>query len=118
MAPGDEFARRQRSLCGRDTMRKLRLLVCGVVVVGLAACQEPLVVDNQNQADKDRTLATAADLETFIGSTYAVAHQGTFGGNDGLHTELMVMVTDFLSALANVAMGRRGAIPCTPIVNT
>src|SRR5439155_2280301 len=67
-------------------MRKLRLLGCGVVVAGLAACREPLVVDNQNQADKDRTLATAADLETFIGSTYAVAHQGTFGGNDGLQT--------------------------------
>jgi len=99
-------------------MRKLRLLVCGVVAAGLAACQEPLVVDNQNQADKDRTLATAADLETFIGSTYAVAHQGTLGGNDGLQTQLMVMAFENVSALANFGMGPRGAIPRTPIDNT
>src|SRR5439155_67086 len=108
----------KRSLWGRDTMRKLRLLVCGVVVANLAACREPLVVDNQNQADKDRTLATAADLETFIGSTYAVAHQGTFGGNDGLQTQLMVMAFENVSALANFGMGPRGAIPRTPIDNT
>ncbi|PYP29300.1 MAG: hypothetical protein DMD55_01950, partial [Gemmatimonadetes bacterium] len=88
------------------------------MVANLAACREPLVVDNQNQADKDRTLATAADLETFIGSTYAVAHQGTFGGNDGLQTQLMVMAFENVSALANFGMGPRGAIPRTPIDNT
>src|SRR5947208_15346083 len=99
-------------------MRKLRLLVCGVVVANLAACREPLVVDNQNQADKDRTLATAADLETFIGSTYAVAHQGTFGGHDGLQTQLMVVAFEYVSALANFGMGPPGAIPATPLYQT
>ena len=60
-------------------MSKFRFALCCVIVAGLAACQEPLVVDNKNNADIDRALATPADLENFISATYLTAHQGTLG---------------------------------------
>ncbi|PYO43427.1 MAG: hypothetical protein DMD29_02315 [Gemmatimonadetes bacterium] len=100
-------------------MRKSFAVLCGVLLAGLAACQQPLDVNNQNQSDVDRTLATPADLETFIGTTYVVAHQATLGGsNDGLQTQLQVMGFENVSGLANFAMGPRGAIPRPPITNT
>ena len=101
------------------TMRKLFAVLCGVLLAGLAACKEPLDVNNENASDVDRTLATPADLEVFIGTTYLIAHQATLGGsNDGLQTQLQVMGFENVSGLANFAMGPRGAIPRPPITNT
>src|SRR5207247_772620 len=60
-----------------------------------------------------------ADVETFIGSTYAQIQNATLGGsNDDLQTQLQVMGMENTSALANFAMGPRGAVPRRPIDNT
>ena len=100
-------------------MRKQSFALCGALLAGLAACSNPLDVTNQNQANTGQTLATPADLETFIGNTYVVAHQGTIGGsNDDLQTQMQTMGFENVSGLANFAMGPRGAIPRPAITNT
>ena len=100
-------------------MRTLSFALCGALLAGLAACSDPLDVTNQNQANTGQTLATPADLETFIGNTYVVAHQGTIGGsNDDLQTQMQTMGFENVSGLANFAMGPRGAIPRPAITNT
>src|SRR5438046_8078599 len=100
-------------------MRTLSVALCGALLVGLVACSDPLDVTNSNQANTGQTLATPADLETFIGNTYVVAHQGTIGGsNDDLQTQMQTMGFENVSGLANFAMGPRGAIPRPPITNT
>jgi hypothetical protein len=99
-------------------MRKPSAALCGALLAGLVACSQPLTVDNTNNPDIGRSLATPADLENFIGTTYVTAHQGTLGGsNDGLQTQMFVMGLENVSGLANFAMGPRGAVPRGPIDN-
>jgi len=83
------------------------------------ACKDALVVEDQNDPDRNRALGRPADVESFIGATYAQIQNATLGGsNDDLQTQLQVMGMENTSALANFAMGPRGAIPRTPIENT
>ncbi|HSD30372.1 MAG TPA: hypothetical protein VLB49_00570 [Gemmatimonadales bacterium] len=99
-------------------MRLLRLALCGVVALSFAACQDTLVEQNTNAADRDRALATFADLEAFLGSGYTTAHNGTLAGsNDDLQTQLQVMGFENVSGLANFAMGPRGSVPRGTIDN-
>src|SRR5437762_13344883 len=100
-------------------MRTLSFALCGALLAGLVACSDPLDVTNSNQANTGQTLATPADLETFIGNTYVVAHQGTIGGsNDDLQTQMQTMGFENVSGLANFAMGPRGSIPRPPTTHT
>jgi hypothetical protein len=80
---------------------------------------DTLVVEDPNDPDRDRALGRPADVEAFISNTYAQIQNATLGGsNDDLQTQLQVMGMENTSALANFAMGPRGAIPRTPIENT
>jgi hypothetical protein len=98
------------------------VLTAGLVAVG---CRDALQVDNQNDPDRDRALATPADVEAFIGSAYAALHNGTIGGltATGLNTtaqlqpQLMASGMESHSVLANFNMGPRGSIPRTPVSN-
>src|SRR5256885_2276086 len=100
-------------------MRKLSVALCGALLAGLAACKDPLVVENQNNAHINRALGTPTDLEKFIGATYNTVHAGTLaGGNDGLFAQVLTMSLENVSGLANFAMGPRGQIPRNPIDNT
>src|SRR5947208_8541988 len=100
-------------------MSKLRYIVVGVLALSFIACKDTLVVEDQTDPDRDRALGRPADVEAFIGSTYAQIQNATLGGsNDDLQTQLQVMGMENTSALANFAMGPRGAIPRTPIENT
>lgn len=93
-------------------MQLLRLALCGAVALSFAACQDTLVEQNTNAADRDRALATFADLEAFLGSGYNTAHNGVLAGsNDDLQTQLQVMGLENVSGLANFAMGPRGNVP-------
>jgi len=99
-------------------MRLFRYVLSGAALVMLAACKDTLVVTNQNAADRDRALATFSDLEAFIGSGYATAHNATLAGsNDDLQTQLLVMGLENVSGLANFAMGPRSAVPRGSIDN-
>src|SRR5258705_2433339 len=100
-------------------MSKLRLVTAGVLALVFMACKDTLLVDNVNDPDRIRSLSRPGDIEAFIGSTYAQIQNATLGGsNDDLQTQLQVMGMENTSALANFAMGPRGAIPRTPIENT
>lgn len=99
---------------------------CVILLVGAAACTDPLAVSNTNSPDRNAALATVTDLENFLGNTYAVVHQGTLGGatvlgggsNDALQPQLLTAGMENVSGLANFAMGPRSAIPRNPIDNT
>ena len=100
-------------------MSKLRYIAAGVLALGFVACKDTLVVQDLTDPDRDRALGRPADVEAFIASTYAQIENATLGGsNDDLQTQLQVMGMENTSALANFAMGPRGAIPRTPIENT
>jgi hypothetical protein len=100
-------------------MSKLRFITASVLALGFMACKDTLVVENLTDPDRDRALSKPADVEAFIGSTYAQIQNATLGGsNDDLQTQMQVMGMENTSALANFAMGPRGAIPRTPIENT
>jgi len=100
-------------------MSKLRFVAASVLALAFLACKDTLVVPNLTDPDRDRALSKPADVEAFIASTYAQVQNATLGGsNDDLQTQLQVMGMENTSALANFAMGPRGAIPRTPIENT
>jgi len=100
-------------------MSKLRFVAASVLALTFMACKDTLVVQDQTDPDRDRALGKPADVEAFIGSTYAQIEDGTLGGsNDDVQTQLQVMGMENTSALANFAMGPRGSIPRTPIENT
>jgi hypothetical protein len=100
-------------------MFNLRTVLCGVTVLGLAACSDVLVVENLTDPDRDRALARPIDVENFIAATYAQIQNATLGGsNEALQTQMQVMGMENTSSLANFAMGPRGAIPRGPIENT
>src|SRR6266550_7578506 len=100
-------------------MSNFRLLGGTFLVIGLVACKDTLVVEDINDPHRIRALSRPGDIEAFIGSTYAQIQNATLGGsNDDLQTQLQVMGMENTSALANFAMGPRGAIPRTPIENT
>src|SRR6266550_7127274 len=100
-------------------MSNFRLLGGTLLVIGLVACKDTLVVEDINDPDRIRALSRPGDIEAFIGSTYAQVHNATLGGsNDDLQTQLQVMGMENTSSLANFAMSPRGAIPRTQIDNT
>lgn len=100
-------------------MSKLRHITAGVLALAFMACKDTLVVQDVTDPDRNRALGRPADVEAFIGSTYAQIENATLGGsNDDLQTQLQVMGMENTSALANFAMGPRGAIPRTQIENT
>ena len=100
-------------------MSKLRFVTASVLALAFMACKDTLIVDNQTDPDRDRALNRPGDVETFIGSTYAQIENATLGGSqDDLQNQMQVMGMENTSALANFAMGPRGAIPRRPIDNT
>src|SRR5213593_1122562 len=102
-----------------QSMSKFRPLAGSVIALALSACKDTLDVADQTDPDRTRALGRPSDVESFIGSTYAQIQNATLGGsNDDLQTQMQVMGMENTSALANFAMGPRGAIPRTPIENT
>src|SRR6267142_6244847 len=100
-------------------MSKFRFVAGSLFLMGIMACADALVVEDVNDPDRNRALGRPSDVEAFISNTYAQIQNATLGGsNDDLQTQLQVMGMENTSALANFAMGPRGAIPRTPIENT
>src|SRR5438552_13650757 len=98
-------------------MLNFRIVLCGATI-GLTACGS-LLVNDVTDPDRNRVLGTPADVESFIGATYAQIQNATLGGsNDDIQTQMQVMGMENVSGLANFAMGPRGAVPRNPIDNT
>ncbi len=101
-------------------MSQLKLSLFGLLVVsGLAACSDPLNVQNINNPDRARIYARASDLEGLIGDTYRQFHQGTVGGSDyGIPAQARSQSWENASGLANWGMGLRASIPRVFIDNS
>ena len=63
-------------------MRNFRLALCGGLALGLVACSD-LGVNDVTDPDRNRVLGTPADVESFIGATYAQIENATLGGSNG-----------------------------------
>lgn len=95
-----------------------RVLSGGLLVLALAACNDPLSIANTDAPDRTRVFTNPTDLQVFISGLFAVMMQSTTGGsNDALQNQMTVMSMENTSGLANFAMGPRGAIPRNPITN-
>lgn len=86
--------------------------ICGLLaLLGVAACQEPLLVDNENQPERGRALSRPPDVETFIANSFNSVHNGTLQANDALQAGMLVMGLESYSGNANFDMNVRGGIP-------
>ncbi|MEO7455577.1 MAG: hypothetical protein ABIY52_04900 [Gemmatimonadaceae bacterium] len=87
----------------------IRSAAIAVAMLGLGACE--LKVDNPNQPETQRVLASPVDIESLLGNYYRRWHEGLYRttGNVGL----MAMVQSFedFSSLSNNCMGQRVTIP-------
>lgn len=97
--------------------KRIKVLSGVLVAVALAACQDPLTVQNTNNPDRIRVLARPSDLEALIAGTFKTAFNGTFGV-DGMGPSARTMSWENASNLANWGLGPRSAIPRSFIDNT
>ena len=81
--------------------------LAGAVLLG--ACD--LAVQNPNQPDTDRVLATAADVESLLGTQYLRWHTSAHGSLSNVWGMAYVMSFEGFSSLANNGMGARFGIP-------
>ena len=100
-------------------MHKLSRALSGVLVaVVLAACNDPLTVQNINNPDRLRVLASPTDLEELTAGAFRTMHQATLGGSDdNIPNQARVMAFENSSSLANFGLSARGAIPRSFIDN-
>lgn len=96
--------------------KRIKVLSGVLVAVALAACQDPLTVQNTNNPDRTRVLARPTDLEALIAGTFKTAFNATFG-TDGLGPSARTMSWENASNLANWGLGPRSAIPRSFIDN-
>ena len=94
--------------------------ICGLVAaLAVAACSEPLLVDNTNQPERERALSRPPDVETFIANSYNTINNATLGGsNDALQPGMLVMGLESYSGNSNFDMNTRGGIPRQRLDNT
>ena len=93
-----------------------------LALLGAAACNEPLSVQNPNNPDRERVLRRAADVEALAGTLYQQVHAGTMGMNNatttiGIYPQLLTAAFENTSGLANFGMGPRSGLPRQSISN-
>jgi SusD family. len=101
-------------------MRKLCILVGAAGLLGAVACSnDVLSVTNPNAPDITQALATPANIESIIGSSFNTVWAGTVGVNtDGIVQQMMTMSFENSSSLANFGMGTRIGLPRSIIDNS
>lgn len=86
-------------------------------VVTLGACE--LEVQNPNQPETERVLATPADVEALLGTQYLRWHIGTYGNSiSNIRGMTGVLSFENFSSLANNGMGAVISIPRGALDNT
>ena len=88
-------------------IRKLVRYGALAAVVGLGACEDQLVVENPNNPETRRVLATPADAEALLASYYKRWHDGLYRGIGNIHGMANVMSFQNYSSLANECQGQR-----------
>lgn len=95
--------------------RYKHLAVGSMLLLGAAACAD-LDVVNPNEANADRALETAADVEALIGGAYNAWYTGNHSWN-GAGPFLSNASFQHTAPWANFAMEKYGRIPRIPIIN-
>jgi len=105
-------------------MHTLSRALSGVVVAtALTACRDPLAVQNRNNPDRLRVLATATDLETYTAGAFRMMHQGSIGANaagsgGSIASLARASSWEVTAAMANCGYLNFQAIPRTAIDNS
>jgi hypothetical protein len=105
-------------------MRSLARVVSGILVAaGLAACSDMLRVENRNNPDRRRVLATPSDLEALTAGAFQAMHQGSLGtdyysGVGGIACHARAAAGEASSGFNNFGWNLRGGIPRVPVNNT
>ena len=99
-------------------MVKLNRALSGllVAVALVAACRDPLMVQNYNNPQRTQVYARPGDVEALIYGSYRSMSNGTFGV-DGIGPSARAMSWENASNLNNWGMGPRSAVPRTFIDN-
>ena len=72
---------------------------------------------NYNNPDRDRTLATALDVQSVGASQFQQVISGTLGNTARVQTGMLTAAFENASGLANNGLGPRSGIPRQPIDN-
>jgi hypothetical protein len=88
-----------------------------VALLASAGCTDELVVENLNNPDTDRVLATPNDLEALLTTQYTRFHSCLWGSSTSNQPQLAVMSLENYSGLANFGMGPYGQFPRDQIQN-
>lgn len=92
-------------------MRNLLRVAALLGAVSLAACKNELVVQNQQQPDQKRVLASPQDVESTMASYYLRWHTAMYGSLSNVWGMAAVQSFEDFSTLSNNCMGQRVGIP-------
>ena len=92
----------------------LRRAAVAGLALGLAACDEPLAVNNRNNPDVARVFATPTGVETVVSKSFQQAYGGMYNTSNSIWPALAVMAFESGSQLGNFGMGTQSAIPRAP----
>ncbi len=99
-------------------MRLKRYLVAATLLVSIAGCAEDVLeVENPNDPDRGRILASPADVEGLAASQFQSVISATLGSIARVQTGMMTASFENSSGLANNGLGPRSGIPRQPIDN-
>ncbi|HZO17518.1 MAG TPA: hypothetical protein VFB46_00930 [Gemmatimonadaceae bacterium] len=98
-------------------MRFIRFVAVATLMGFTAGCEDTLGVRNNNNPDRDRTLATALDVQSVGASQFQQIISGTLGGTARTQTGMLTAAFENASGLANNGLGPRSGIPRQPIDN-
>lgn len=83
--------------------------VAALALVGLGACD--LKVQNPNQPETERVLASSTDVESLLGTYYRRWHSGMYGSTANVALMMGVQSFENYSSLSNNCLGQRVGIP-------
>ena len=99
-------------------MRFTKLVAVASLVGGLAACNDLVTVDNNNNPDRPRVLKQPADVEALGSSQFQQVVDATIGSLTRVNTGMLTASFENASALANNGLGPRSSLPRGSIGNS
>jgi hypothetical protein len=96
-------------------MRQAITVASVLLALGLAACEDALVVENLSDPDIERVFSTPQAVQQTIGSNFQACHNAV--SNTNVAPQLAMLGLETYSQLNNFNMGARSTIPRSPVTN-